>query len=392
MKIGIVLSRTPGYSETFFISKIKGLLTSGHEVVLLVQKRESNFNLCTVKVAPKITKNPLLMFFTSTLIFIKCIGKLNTVRRYYKLLKAEGYSKQKVFKSIYVNAHILTEKLDWLHFGFTTQAVGKEFVAKAIKAKMAISFRGFDIEHYPLEHPNSYQKVWQQVDKVHTISNYLLEKAYTLGLPKNVSFQKITPAIDATFFQLKKTPDFSFSNTIQFLTIGRYSWKKGFEDTLVALRILKDKGFSFHYTLIGSGSKVEIERIQFIAQLLDLENDVTLTGKLTKEEIKKHAERAQVYIQYSISEGFCNATLEAQSMGLLCVVSDAGGLPENVIHDTTGWVVPMLSPHLLASQIEHVLSLPKQHLQEITVTAKERVKTQFSVLKQQEEFVAFYES
>ena len=32
MKIGIVLSQTPGYSETFFNSKIKGLLKNGVDV------------------------------------------------------------------------------------------------------------------------------------------------------------------------------------------------------------------------------------------------------------------------------------------------------------------------------------------------------------------------
>jgi colanic acid/amylovoran biosynthesis glycosyltransferase len=35
-KIGIVLSSTPGYSETFFKSKIKGLQESGYDVTLFV--------------------------------------------------------------------------------------------------------------------------------------------------------------------------------------------------------------------------------------------------------------------------------------------------------------------------------------------------------------------
>ncbi|MBK7870836.1 MAG: glycosyltransferase family 4 protein [Saprospiraceae bacterium] len=51
-------------------------------------------------------------------------------------------------------------------------------------------------------------------------------------------------------------------------------------------------------------------------------------------------EKADIYLQYSIQEGFCNAVLEAQAMGLLCIVSDAEGLPENILHGQTGWVVP----------------------------------------------------
>ena len=49
MKIGLVLSSTPSYSETFFISKIKGLQKHGFEVVLFVNHTNNGFNLCKVK-------------------------------------------------------------------------------------------------------------------------------------------------------------------------------------------------------------------------------------------------------------------------------------------------------------------------------------------------------
>ena len=40
---------------------------------------------------------------------------------------------------------------------------------------------------------------------------------------------------------------------------------------------------------------------------------------------------SDLYIQYSFSEGFCNAVLEAQSKGVLSIVSNAGALSENII-------------------------------------------------------------
>ena len=49
MKIGLVLSSTPAYSETFFNSKIKGLQKNGFEVVLFVNSKDTHFDLCTVK-------------------------------------------------------------------------------------------------------------------------------------------------------------------------------------------------------------------------------------------------------------------------------------------------------------------------------------------------------
>ena len=41
----------------------------------------------------------------------------------------------------------------------------------------------------------------------------------------------------------------------------------------------------------------------------------------------------------AVSEGFCNAVLEAQAMKLPVVCTDADGLPENVQDGTTGLVV-----------------------------------------------------
>ena len=68
MKIGIVLSQPPGYSETFFNSKIEGLQKNGFEVTLFCQNNGVGFNTCKVKRFSKTTSNPiiqLLYFFTT---------------------------------------------------------------------------------------------------------------------------------------------------------------------------------------------------------------------------------------------------------------------------------------------------------------------------------------
>ena len=58
MRIGIVLSTTPAYSETFFRSKIEGLLKNGFEVILYCHKNDGKFKLCPVVVGPSVSSNP----------------------------------------------------------------------------------------------------------------------------------------------------------------------------------------------------------------------------------------------------------------------------------------------------------------------------------------------
>ena len=56
MKIGIVLAKTPSYSETFFISKIEGLIQKGFDVTLFVQEKAPEFNTCKVVVSKRPAK------------------------------------------------------------------------------------------------------------------------------------------------------------------------------------------------------------------------------------------------------------------------------------------------------------------------------------------------
>ena len=95
-----------------------------------------------------------------------------------------------------------------------------------------------------------------------------------------------------------------------------------------ALSVLKKKQINFEYHIVGEGNYREA--IKYAIHQLKLTDNVILKGQLSQERVKQEMEWADIYIQPSIQEGFCNAVLEAQAMGLLCIVTDAEGLSENV--------------------------------------------------------------
>jgi glycosyltransferase involved in cell wall biosynthesis len=387
MRIGIVLSQTPGYSETFFYSKIKGLKENGITVSLYCQTNKNGFTLCPVIKAPNISRYPFLQLLYFIKEFFLLLPHFPVIMRYIELERKDGNGFLQIFKKIYLNAHLLKANLDWLHFGFATLALGSETVAKTINAKMAVSFRGFDIAVYPVKQPDCYRMLWKYLNKGHTISNDLLVLAKKHGLPDSIPIEKITPAIDINLFQSKPT-DFQEPKNIVFLTTGRLHWKKGFVHTIEALAILKAQGLNFTYKIIGEGP--EYERIAFAAYELGLRNEVLFLGKLPHHQVKHELESASIYIQYSIQEGFCNAVLEAQAMGKLCIVSNAEGLSENVLHEQTGWVVPKYKPQLLAETINRVLGLNSAEKKTIIQYAQKRVREEFNIEKQQKEFLNFY--
>ncbi|PWI31514.1 glycosyltransferase [Flavobacteriaceae bacterium LYZ1037] len=386
--IGLVLSQPPAYSETFFNAKIKGLQEIGFQVVLLVQSNPDNYELCKVKVGYNWSSYPVKRLAACIKVAIRILLNPSRIRRFVKLERQAKRSWTQIFKNTFTNSHMFSEHLDWLHFGFATLALQSEHVAKAIGSKMAVSLRGFDIDVYPLKHPDCYKLLWSQVDKVHAISNYLLQSAYQLGLSKETDVQIITPAIDIEKFKMK--PEKIASIETKLLTVARLHWMKGLTETLEALAILKQEGVRFNYTIIGAGDLYE--SLCFTIHQLDLTDSVFLAGKKSQGEVIQELTNTDIYIQYSQSEGFCNAVLEAQAVGAICIVSDGGGLPENIIHQETGWIVPKRQPKALADILLYVLQIPSQEKLKIMDLARGRVAKDFSIEYQKNQFVEFYKA
>lgn len=391
MIIGLVLSQTPVYSETFFNSKIKGLQDGGFEVQLFVQRASAQFKLCTVHELPKVYKrNPLKQAWLILKAAISLLPHYSNVNRYIQLERRHQQSWSNTLKRVYLNAPLLASKLDWLHFGFATMALQRESVAKTIGAKMAVSCRGYDMDVYPLKFPNVYKTLWQYTDKVHAISQHMLHQAKTTGMPETMPYSIITPAIDLSLIdqlaRSKKTGE-----NITMLSVGRLHPIKGFMETLEALALLKSQHqfHQFNYKIIGSGELYE--PLTFAIYQLGLTEEVSLVPAQPHEVVLEAMASTAIYIQYSHSEGFCNAVLEAQALGCVCIVSDGGALPENVVDGITGFVVPKRQPDRLAKALLNAAQLSEKERDVLTLNAAIRVKEKFSFKEQQEKFAAFYQ-
>lgn len=385
-KIGLVLANVPAYSETFFNSKIKGLQENGFDVILFSNgKNKVGHPTCKTVFAPNFALR-FSLGFEFLYILLNCLKNLKATVNLFKLNRKDGLSVKNSIKNIFINSHFLPHKLTWLHFGFGTMALKSENVAEAIGAKMAVSFRGFDLYIYPAKFPNCYDLLFSKKVRYHVLSNEMKSTLIDYGISA-YSIHKITPAINVEFFQSKSEVQ-STNSVFQYITVARLHWIKGLEYTLEAFSILKMQNIPFHYTIIGDG--IEKEKLLFAVHQLNLESNVTFLGKIPHDKVKNSLEKSDFYIQYSIQEGFCNAVLEAQSMGLLCIVSDADGLSENVLHGKTGWVVPKRKPTLLAQKMIETIDLNEKEKMKIKENAMDRVKNEFNLTKQKQEFKSFY--
>ena len=384
------MSKVPGYSETFFRNKIKFLQNEGFDVILFVDEKDKGFDLCPVVEGFPNSKGLVNRLIVVLRLILRIVVGSHSVFRLWTFNRRDGFKIGQNVLSIINSVHILRYSLDWLHFGFAALSVNRENLAGVIDAKLAVSIRGYDINVFPLKHPGIYDLLWKRLNKLHYISEALLDRAIELGFRLDCPHQKIRPAIDINLFKQQVNQGLIKGHTIRFTTVARLNWIKGLNYVLEALEFLKIYGIKFQYNIIGEGS--EYENLIFMRNQLALNDDVVFLGMLSPTQIKQNLENTDIYIQYSLEEGFCNAVLEAQAMGCLCVVSDAGGLSENVLDRVTGFVVGKRNSKLLAEKIIDVIYMSDEVKSKVREMAVTRVKDEFNLRQQQISFLQFYTS
>lgn len=92
------------------------------------------------------------------------------------------------------------------------------------------------------------------------------------------------------------------------------------------------------------------------ATALGIAERVTLTGRLSREDLAREYNRAAVFVSPSLYEGFGLPAAEAQACGAPVVATRAGALPEVVVDGVTGLLVPPADAASLAGAMRAVLS------------------------------------
>jgi colanic acid/amylovoran biosynthesis glycosyltransferase len=385
MRIAICLNAAPGYSETFIRSKILGLIRGDARVkVFLFKRHDRRIGFSYV--------NPLygrVGFVTLPFVFLGLlVFRFSIILRFVALERSDGHKISRILKNVWLNAHLFfAGRFDWIHFEFATAALGRENVAGALRAKMAVSFRGYDIMLYPFRNKGCYHSVWKKVDKVHTISYALYRQALDLGLSESTAVAKIMPAIDLRKVKLRQEIG-NVGRPVKILSVGRLEWKKGFLFAILGVRALREMGLEVEYSIAGTGSG--LEELQYTISRLGLDGCVHLLGDCPHEEVFEMMRKSELYIQPSVQEGFCNSLIEAQATGLLCIGTRVGGIPENIIEGETGWLVEPYDWEQLAHCVIKVVNLDLESRYSFAKRAISHARQEFDLNAQLEKFYQFY--
>lgn len=90
---------------------------------------------------------------------------------------------------------------------------------------------------------------------------------------------------------------------------------------------------------------------------MHLEEEVSFTGLLNDEEMKREYLKANVFVCPSSIENSPNSLGEAQLLGTPCIAAYVGGVPDMVQHGKTGYINRFEDTVMLASCICQVFEM-----------------------------------
>lgn len=176
-----------------------------------------------------------------------------------------------------------------------------------------------------------------------TVSESSRQDMIHLGITK-ASIQVINPGVDLDSL----TPG-EKSPTPTIFSIGRLKAYKSIDVLIKAFKKVLVSVPNAELVIAGDGE--EKETLRALVEELDLKTRVRFLGKISEKEKLAWFQKAWVFVNPSMMEGWGITTIEANACGVPVVASDIPGLRDSVQNPHTGFLVPYGDTEALARKI-----------------------------------------
>ncbi|MBW3600171.1 MAG: glycosyltransferase, partial [Planctomycetes bacterium] len=188
----------------------------------------------------------------------------------------------------------------------------------------------------------------------------------------------------AVFRRRRDLPNGEGSQPFSMACVGTLYEVKGQTYLIEACRQLRRRGVNFVCHLVGDGP--DRERLAAQANDAGVADCIRFHGRLTRDEVAALLQDADVLVAPSVQtrdgrrEGIPVVLMEALGSGVPAVASRLSGIPELVIHEETGLLVPQRDAVALADALERLASDPALRRQ-LGEAGAAKVRSEFDLHK-----------
>ena len=254
-------------------------------------------------------------------------------------------------------------------------------IASLCKKKIIIHQHGGHIEEFYYEKCNDsqrkrIQKVLNKAHKMLVIAPYLKDIFANI-----IDGKKITVFPDAIKIPPACEKDYSGQ---KILFLGRLCKEKGVEELIDAVSELRKSYPGLQLYLGGAWVDEDLK------EKADSHSDwICQLGWIDKEKKETYLKECNIFALPSYFEGQSVALLEGMVYGCACVASDVGGIPQMMIHEETGLLVPVKDTKGIQDAIGKLLADTKLQ-KTYGVAARQKINKEFNLETNVKELVQIY--
>jgi colanic acid/amylovoran biosynthesis glycosyltransferase len=302
LRIAFIVGAFPIISETFIINQVAYLLDRGIDVEIFtfetganqfISSRYKTYRMSdlTHNLQPPASKFYRLLAAVPIALRLLCSRPSSLIRA----LNIVKYGKQAwSLKFLYWIIPFVGKQFDLVHCHFGNVATRFLTIKELLGLDVPIvtTFYGFDVSIlFKQCSPNFYDRLKRECDLFFVMSNNMKQRVLAHGFPEEKV--KVLPvSIDVGSYPFRERI-YDPIKPVELVSVGRFVEKKGFDDLLRALAIVKQRtDRAFHCSIIGGG---ELEkRLRDLTSSLGLDDVVDFKGYMKIEDI------IQLLLEYHI--------------------------------------------------------------------------------------------
>jgi glycosyltransferase involved in cell wall biosynthesis len=380
LRIGYIVPQFPGQTHIFFWREIQALEAMGHEVHVFSTRKPprgliahdwSDRAMARTKYLGRVDPLPAAV----------ALAKL-TARGLplWMLREGAGFAGDAIF-TLAASERLLREAgsrgLDHIH----AHSCGRSALIAAFAHLMGGPTYSMTL-HGPLSDYGPGQRLkWRHASFATIITRKILaeiEETLAGSLPDRLIVRPMGVDPEALHRTTPYQPP-EHGRPIRLFSCARLNIVKGHQDLMAATRQLLDQGVDVRLEIAGEdddGGTGYRRELEDLLKKLRLQDHVKLLGAIDAGAVKAKLEEAHLFVLASWHEPLGVAYMEAMSMGVPTIGTDAGGVSELITDGSTGYLVEPKNPGQLTRTIK-ALAGDRDALLRLSAAGRAHVEAHF---------------
>jgi glycosyltransferase involved in cell wall biosynthesis len=184
--------------------------------------------------------------------------------------------------------------------------------------------------------------------------------------------------VDELFLNSQPSP---LPDCMRFVCVGRLCEQKG-QLLLVeaTARLIKEDGLDVELVLAGDGEMRGV--IEELIAKYGIEDNVRITGWIDNDRVRQEILSARALVLPSFAEGLPVVLMESLASRRPVISTYVAGIPELVVPDESGWLVPAGDVEALVRAMRAALTTPLSQLEAMGRSGAERVRLRHDVKRE----------